>query len=355
MKKSPFAKWIRSFFCTVLAILLVLSAAVYAVDPFMQFRTRDNAYMLYPLYVSGGLVKNYEYDTLIIGSSMTQNFNMDTFRTELGDAPLHIGLGGMLPVEITQVLSAAYEAGKADTYYIGIDLMVFENEAAESRFPSYLFNDTLWAKLRYFLSYEVWFRYLPVDLGFVALDLLGIRLPESYTEKQSIDKLGDWSSDFPVWGEQVVLENYTSEQYGVSHTDSTGLLERTVANIDKFFASCDFSQGEHIFFFPPYSSLCWCEYENRGQLEIHLQAKDHFIEKAREHGVVVYDFQSAEFTTDLSNYKDTTHYMPHINDWMVQCFANGEYVVTEENAAQFRQILLDNTQSFRSAYAWLFS
>jgi len=99
MSKPSALKWIRKFLCFLLAIVLGLSGIAYAVDPFMQFRTRDNAYFLQEWYVSGGLVKNYDYDTLILGSSVTQNFDMDVFRQELGVKPLHIGLGGMTPEE----------------------------------------------------------------------------------------------------------------------------------------------------------------------------------------------------------------------------------------------------------------
>ncbi|MBO5891828.1 MAG: hypothetical protein J6Q30_03845 [Oscillospiraceae bacterium] len=355
MKKYSASKWIISFICCLIAIMLLLAAIAFVVDPFMQFRIRDNTYMLQERYVSAGLVKNYDYDTLIVGSSMIQNFDMDVFRKELGGKPLHIGVGGMQPPEIIQILHCAYETQKADKYFVGIDLMAFQNENKESHIPQYLLKDDLLSKLRYLLSYEVWFRYLPVDVAFVLADQVGVELPAEYANKKSIDKLGNWSSDYPVWGEQVVIDNYITGKYEVSKVDSTNLLPRITSNIDKFFNECDFEKGEHIFFFPPYSSLCWAEYQNRGQFEIYLQAKQYFIEKAMQHNLSVYDFQGAEFTMDLSNYKDTTHYMSHINDWMVKCFANKEYLVTRENAMELEQILIENTQKFRNEHPELFS
>ena len=39
-------KWILGFFAIVLAAVLVLSVAAYAIDPFLQFRVKDNAYLL---------------------------------------------------------------------------------------------------------------------------------------------------------------------------------------------------------------------------------------------------------------------------------------------------------------------
>lgn len=354
MKKYTASKWIMSFLCCLLAILLLLSAIAFVVDPFMQFRTRDNAYMLVEWYVSPGLVKNHDYNTLIVGSSMIQNFDMDLFRQELGVKPLHIGVGGMNLAEIKQVLNLAYETQKADQFFVCIDLMSFASETDKSRLPQHLFEDDILSNLRYLLSYEVWFRYLPVDVALVIADRAGIKLPASYMTKKSIDKLGDWRADYSVWGEQMVIDNYIKGKYSVSEVDSTNLLQKLTSNIDAFFNECAFEKGEHIFFFPPYSSLCWAEYQNRGQFEILMQAKQYFIEKAAEQNIAVYDFQSADCTMDLNHYKDTTHYMPHINDWMVECFANQEYLVTNQNAKAFEQTLRENTQLFRDKYPELF-
>lgn len=355
MKKMSASKWILSSFCCVLVLLLLLSTIAFCVDPFMQFRVRDNSYMLTEWYLSPGLVKNYDYDTLIVGSSMAQNFDMDMFRNALGATPLRIGLGGILPTEITQILNLSYETQKPDRIFIGIDLTTFKNEATKNRLPQYLFKDDILSRMRYLLNYEVWFRYLPVDIALVMADQVGIALPQKYADQKSIDKLGDWSLDYPVWGESVVLKNYKTGQYSVSMTDSTDLLKKLTANIDIFFSECDFEKGEHIFFFPPYSSLFWAEQQNREQFDILLQAKQYFIEKAIQHNVSVYDFQCADFTMDLDNYKDTTHYMSHINDWMVECFANKEFLITRENALVFEQTLRENTQTFRNNYSELFS
>ena len=53
---------------------------------------------------------------------------------------------------------------------------------------------------------------------------------------------------------------------------------------------------------------------------------------------------------DLNNYKDTTHYSPEINDWMVDCFANNSYIITEEDMNEFQEILIQNTAAFREKY-----
>ncbi len=96
----------------LLVLCLIFSLVVYAVDPFFQFRVRDNTYTLNGLYVSPGLIKNYDYDTLIIGSSMTQNFDMDQVREVLGVKPLHIGIGAMHARKCRSTLRLPIRSGR---------------------------------------------------------------------------------------------------------------------------------------------------------------------------------------------------------------------------------------------------
>ena len=120
MKKVLTAKsWLNSFLALLLAAILILSSAVYIIDPFYRFRYCSNSYFNNTAKFPGpGLVRNYEYDTLILGSSMTQNFDMDLFRQKLGGTPLHIGIGGMGLEELLAYVQLAETVGKCTDYYI---------------------------------------------------------------------------------------------------------------------------------------------------------------------------------------------------------------------------------------------
>ena len=127
-----------------------------------------------------------------------------------------------------------------------------------------------------------------------------------------------------------------------------------IEHIDNYLSGFDFENGEHNFFFPPYSSLFWCHAQDSGYFDTYLQAKQYFVERATEYGAIVYDFQSAEFTMELDNYRDTTHYTPEINNWMVECFTDHEYVITKNNSNDFQDRLRINTDNFRNAHIDLF-
>lgn len=353
MAKLTPKKWIISFFAIVLAVVLLLSALVFVIDPFFQFRTKDNAYELSSWFVGGGLLRNYDYDTLIVGSSMIFNFDMDVFREELGAKPLHIGLGGIRLSEVKDLMEAAYAADRAERYYICVDLPTFAKDAEPSRYAQYLLRDDPLSRMRYFLSYEVWFRYIPVDLALMLADKAGVSLPEKIQVGTSIDRLEDSRLDL-TYNRKTVIKNYKSNRAAVSDVDLDHLYERMCSNVDDYLDGFDYTQGEHIFFFPPYSSLFWCNAQDRGYFEDYLSAKQYFMERAAELGVTVFDFQTAELTMDLENYTDTTHFSPEINDWMTRCFASGAYLATKESAAAAREQVVANTAQFRQENADVF-
>ncbi len=352
MKKtmSP-RKWIVSVMAALLAILLLMSALMYFVDPYFQFRVRDNTYLVNPNYANGGLIKNYDYDTLMIGSSMSQNFDMDLFRQELHVSPLHVSLGGLSALEMIELLELANSVGKAESYYLCIDLQTLMREDTESQNVPYLISQGPLSTLQYLLSHEAWFYSLPVCSALLLANRLDVALPESVRSETAIDNLGNWEDDYTC-GEEITLNNYISGKFAVSEVDMTRAYEIAKSNIDALFLTLEQFSGEVNFFFPPYSGLYW--YSKESSMDITLQVKHYLIEKAYEYGYCTYDFQGQDFISDLSNYRDTSHYGGAINDWMVGCFAKGECIVTPDTMASFDGDLRRNIAVTVEKYAaWL--
>lgn len=319
-------RWLISFLGIFLTVILILSLIAFAVDPFYQFRYEENHYFNNTAKFPGpGLVKNYEYDTLILGSSMTQNFDMELFRQELDAKPLHIGIGGMGVDELLAYIRLSEETGKCENYYICIDQYML-TDAETFKTPEYLFRDDAVSKLCYLFSYEVWFRYLPLDAVLTAANALGVPLPAKFAQSSDIDLLANWENDF-YYGRDVVIRNYMNNEYGVSAVETEGLYERMTAWMDQLFESLPGEKERYHFFFPPYSVLFWCDAKSEGYFEIYQEAKRYFLEKAKYYGIEVFDFQAADCVYDLENYKDMTHYRAEINDWMVSCFADGTYLL----------------------------
>lgn len=345
-KNLSSAQWLRRFLALVLAVLAILAALVYLIDPYYHYRAYDHKYKLDKIFSVPGVVKNYDYDTIIIGSSMTQNFDMDSFRRELGQNPIKATLGGMDWPEMAALLQLAQDAGHAETYYLCIDSSLLSSDEEEQRFPEYLMDDNPLNDYRYFWGYEVWMRFIPLNLALLTADKLGIALPQRFQDARSIDKMGEWAYRYTFSKEQVLKLYANSGNGGASNVDMTAVSADPMAQCQKLLDSLDLSQGNMVLFFPPYSALFWYDMEQAGRLEGYFEVKRYFIQQISAYSnVTIFDFQGADFTADLDNYMDMTHFSPQISDELVRCFANGEYRIEPEQAGETEARILQNIET----------
>ncbi len=340
--KPEKGKWAFRFISIVLIGAIFMSAVVYIIDPLYKYRISDTKYILSEQYSSPGLVRFYEYDTLLIGSSMVQNTDMEHFNNKLNVNAIKIGIGGMGLLEQGKYISLANEKKDVKKYYICVDLASINKPI---RTNSYLFEDDAFSQIKYFFNYEVWTRYIPVDVGLIMADLFGIDIPKSAEKATDVKRMGEWK-DGAVFGKEQIIHNYINKKFAVSEVDKTDLVETSKKNIDVFFEEVDISKAEYNFFFPPYSALAWYDFQQDECFEEFLEIKEYFVEKATSSRANVYDFQSDEMVLNLDNYKDTTHYSPKINNWMTECFYAKEKIVTNENIGKSHEKLRDIVETF---------
>lgn len=292
-KNISSARWLKRFLALALLVLSVLAALVYIIDPYYHYRAYDHKYKIDKIFSVPGVVRNYNYDSIVIGSSMTQNFSMDSFRRELGQETIKATLGGIDTPEISALLKLAQESGHAENYYICVDSSQLIADDGEQHFPEYLLDDDPLNDYRYFWGYEVWMRFIPLNMGLLAADRLGIELPQRFNDARSIDKMGEWAYRYSFSREQV-LETYAkSETGGASNVNMTGMTLDAMTHCDAYLDSLDLTRGNIIFFFPPYSALQWYDMQQNGSFEQFMEVKRHFVERVSVYdNVQVFDFQA---------------------------------------------------------------
>lgn len=326
-------KWIVSLFAAIISFLLVMALTVYIYDPYCYYRIPEDRLIVNNYrFLNAGIAKNADYDTAILGSSMTQNFNMDSFRTKLGMNPIKLTVGAMSIEGMELTYNLVDRIDKAQNVFVCIDLPSLNKEKdALETYATYLYNDSPFDDYKYLFGYETWMRLLPLNIAFNLAESIGINLPSSYACK-NIDNIGEWHSNSTYDGEKI-KENYINSNTGVSVQNTTGVHERMIRNADKIIKIvCSDDTKNVILFFPPYSALYWSDLMKRGLFDEYMLVKEYIVNKVEEMPyVTVYDFQSMDSTSDLNNYKDITHYSADINEEMVDCFAEKRYLVDSTN------------------------
>ncbi len=319
-------KWILTTFSITIILMLLLSLTTYIVDPLHQYRySPEQQYPLSPRYSISGLIKNYEYDSVLLGSSMTQNFDADDFKNELNLDILKVTMGGMNFPDIKFNMQLINEVGKCEKMFVCIDVHKFAEKNPETNMLTYLYNGYA-DDFKYLLSSDVYTRFLPLSLVSNLFKAMDKPIPSMIMSKSEPNKMGYWADRYE-FGEDVLLNDVENNKNGVSDVELEGMDSRLRNNIDELFNYID-EETEYVFFFPPYSAFYWeyCDY--KGYMNGFLDAKVYFCEQAEKYdNIKIYDFQNSDETINFDNYKDTTHYSGKINRYMVECFAKAEYLV----------------------------
>jgi hypothetical protein len=330
MKPIP---WIINFILLSLLTLFIMGVINFILDPFQQYRKARFYKPIYnnERYLNPGLAKTYDYNQVIIGSSMTENFILSDAKNILGfNKPIKFCMSGATAYEMKIMLDSAYQYRKIDSVIYGVDLFSFTGDTTrlfdgEGSIPFYLYDNNRLNDYRYLLSFDT-FKFF-VD-SFV--------LPEPAV-MFDFNRMYQWqykANEDDFNGTDRIDE--WKEKYGFNpdYTKSEYALKAMKANIDTNLIPLIQNHPETTFylFYPPYSILAFEDMENKGWLHtVELFKQYVFIQLAHYPNVKIYDFQvSKEVTCNLDNYKDLLHYHQRINTWMLQQIKNKNYLMKDK-------------------------
>lgn len=351
-------KWLVSLALSSFIFMAgVISITVY-VDPFFVYHAplEEMSYQyLNEAYQVPGIARNFQYDQIITGSSMTENFSTDLL-TSLFNADNTVKLcysGASLRNEAEILQTAlATENQKIKRVFMSLDLWTFTNDYKEisNQSPEFLMDGTMINDAGYLLNKDVLLEnIIPV-----------LQRSVKGTPSQDMDSAFRWYG--LAYGDYAILNQWSPPSYeGIPEqnpfdqymSDAIDNVEYNLRPIIEKYPEVDF-----YMFFPPYSILYW--YEQSPDLEAILKVREYVSNELMEYdNVFLYDFQSeSRMILNLWNYKDTQHYNPKINDFIANCFASGEYKVSapddiQKNNSDIRNILSKwRLKDIRQDYLW---
>lgn len=335
-----YKKWLLAFSVTLVSCMAAIIGMVVYVDPFFQYHAPlpNFPYLIdNQMNQNPGMARHMEYDSILLGSSMTVNFEADWFSQD-GHHLLKLPYDGAYPKDISNIMKQV-DLGENELkeVFLGIDISAYTADTEETKYPvpEYLYDGNPLNDIQYWFNKDVWMDYIlkPLFSGNGATDL------------SSVYNYQWWMVNF--YGKEQVLSNYippektefTEEISG--YTD--GLLKNMEVNVRPMLTS--HPDTRFTIFFPPPSVLFWYYYVQGGRMDLVVEEFRVCCEWLFQfENVRVFYFANMEdVITDLDLYGDISHYNQDINRYMAECFVSGEHEVTEENLEEelenFRMII----------------
>lgn len=306
----------------------------YIIDPFFQFRAKpDTRYFLNPRFVTGGLAKSYDYNTVVLGSSMAQNYNLNILRNiDTDSRPVKLSTGGMNCVEMEYIYSFIKKE-QVKTFIINIDIPQFNAAFEEVRYPKYLYDNGILNKLKYLYGYETFVRFAPIDVGLTFYLKNEKNITPEYDMKTNIDNVGNTSLEVQ-YGADHVKGLYLSG-WSVSEQVLEDMESRMQNRLDSMLARMTpdkYPDAEYIFVMPSYSALYWYHTKQEGYYD-QFMSFTRYINKAisKYDNVRIAFFFDINEITNLDYYADITHFNPAISDKILENINNPVYKLDSSN------------------------
>lgn len=345
---SPSGRWLCLTLALTLLGLCLFAAPTIYIDPFFHYHAPLAQYQ-YPItnerYQNDGIVRHFTYDSIITGTSMTENFKTSEADALFGANFVKVPFSGGHYKEVSDNLHRAYESGHSIRKVIrGLDLSMLISDKdsfrEDYRFPLYLYNGSPFDDVNYFFNKSILFNYtLPV-----------LEYTRSGNQTTTFDSYANWN-DLVSFGPEFALESCSFES---SPAPSIPLTEEDVAlihgNLQQNIIDLALEHPETTFylFFPPYSIAYWGNLRNDGELNRMLDAEQVAIEMLVSiPNIQLFSFfDNFDMICNLDNYRDTAHYGEWINSWILQQMAVGNYRLTSDNY----QAYLSSVKAFYTSY-----
>lgn len=315
----------------ILLIVLEMAAVMFAVwffDPFYQYHApfgslkavlndRDNQ--------MPGTIRNFTYDSVLVGSSVAENFDSSFLDAQYGCTTLKIIRASGSIADLLYYLEMAEQEQELKNVFWCLDLFALNAPVETTLYgediPRYLHTRSPFDDVPYLLNKEVLLMKIPYMLA------------SGYMGKNTDGHAYDWSED-KTFGEEKAMQAYEKPAEALAAQDYADSIPVIAENIDMLIKQIEADpQITWRFLIPPYSLLWWdCAYVN-GIMEEDFYILEQVIPALLScENVELYYFQDEQgIVCELEYYMDMIHYSPQVNQYMLEQMAAGEKRVTREN------------------------
>jgi len=343
--------WVKIWLFSVIIMPVLVGIFNYLLDPFHYYRLTA----FYPIAydnertMNSGLIKHSTYDSIILGTSMVENFqSLQVEKILHYKKVLKLPLEGASAKEESIVLKSVLLKNKKLKHVLwGLDVFSFAGDPDyiknKSAFPIYLYDNNQLNDYKYIFSFDTLLK-----------SFNAYKQQFKFSQNNPIfdkSKMYEWQY---VWKNNFTLQNVLTHwkernkfmEVPIEKQKITFLKDSFKINFLAILKSNPSIQ--FTIFFPPYSILTYKVLEERGLLNDTLKFKKYIFESTKDlKNIKIYDFQIAtKIIKNLHNYKDLSHYHQKINKWMLHQITQNNFLVTQKNLDIYINKLSKETRDY---------
>ena len=274
-------RFIRLSLCLTLVLLILVAVIQIAVDPLFQYHKPwfgMEPFVKKERYQDAGIAKSFDFENVIMGTSMSQNFKVKDYEELFGGKTVKLTMEGSHPLDWTYILDDLQNREiQPKTVLLNLDPYTFRarTDELEHELPEYLYD------FNYCNDVNYWFNFQIINDFTV----------ESVVRNLKHD-LPDYNEAF-VWtkyksiGSEYALEHYERPEQSQESVPSDKYIDLAHENMELLTPYFDLMPDtEFIFFCSPFSMLFWDTCERDNSVTAHKNGYLSAIKTLRQHRTI---------------------------------------------------------------------
>jgi len=343
-----------------LNIIFYVSTLVlcHIVDPFCIFHKpifKNHRFFANEVFMNLGqietfLAKTNDYDSILIGTSHTENFYANDITQALGSAgTLKLCLSGGYPIELETITQKAIDTGKVKNVVYGFEIYGFsapKNTPHSQRvFPYNVYKN----KYLSLLNIQIIRNSIKLLIFYL---YSGLNLHFSWSSYPNLNEL------YYYWHEDYIQKAHK----GFINNKNLLNLEKSLPDNKNYFIDFDYEDfsainthllpilknNPNINFHLPIIPYSWTWFDNFEKLNKAFCLQNYLVQQCQSlPNVKIYGFHNCTFVNNLANYYNASHYQPDVNRYMLYAIKHNLHRITAENIEKYKQQMLENLSNFK--------
>lgn len=334
MMKSASKKFVIIALSIFLVLIIGAGTLTAVIDPYFHFHAPLSAFR-YPLnnerYQNYGIARNFDYNAVIAGTSMSENFKPSEFDALFNVKSVKLPFSGGSHLEVNEELKFAFAHNDSiSTVIRNVDLFrAFDNkdsrDYALDTYPTYLYDDNLLNDVGYVFNKEVFFK------ATASVIIRTLR----HGKTDTLDSYMNWNNYYP-FGPKGIQQKYSRNM--VVPTGNSTITEKEYedirGNIEENILKLAEEHPETTFYIyvSPYSIYFFDYINELGELDRYQNAERYILSLLVGHeNIRVFAFYTEEETVcNPYNYRDVAHHSESVNSKILVWLKEGHDELTKD-------------------------
>lgn len=344
-EKRKSKMFVLSTISMLICFLCLTIVFVVVIDPFYVYHKPNEKMIRAPYseyYQNPGIARNFNYETVVVGSSMTQPLSVSEVNSIYETTAVKLSFSNMKPKNFRNISNVIFSKKSPKRFIFSLDMYYLASEPTSEMLPeaSYLYDQNYLNDVNYVFNKEVIFtQCINALTNSATYDDFLYPYEESYGKYE--------------YAKEIALTRHTEAnlQVAITGIDNNILYENVNENLDYIVELAKLNpETEFIAFIPPYSILYWDRLAEYSKVDVGLEMIEISFDKISEiENIQLYCFlNDTEIVVNLDNYIDSTHFSSEVMSYMVKTMNTDDYLVTNEN----KDLILDEIKTITELYPY---